>query len=219
MTTSSDYVDGVLRKFIARHDGQYLDHSHAYGPQSPDVIEYYLTELLGRPWQFRAGFASRLWDDPQGVMAPDFERVERDQPLRPGDVLVFGAKLDGPGTVGIFVRPGGRVGSVQMFTQNPGPATTVDIMRDGTLNTLLGAWRLTYAAECKIIADKFAAQLHGDDWPEQPKVGDVVRGMQVVSVTRTDEELPGRAVFVGGRGHGKTAFIERLKAKFGRGPK
>lgn len=162
---NSDYVDEVLDRFIDRHEGQYLDHSHAYGPQSPDLIEYYLTDLLGRPWQFRAGAASNLWSD-HAVDMDDFVKVGRDEPLRKGDVLVFDAPAGGFGTVGIYVSPGSRVGSVNMFTQNPGPAKVVDILRDGTLNRMLGAWRLSYGAECKIIADKFAEQLHDRGrWP------------------------------------------------------
>lgn len=164
--TNSSYVDGVLDRFIARHEGQYLDHSHAYGPQSPDLIEYYLTELLGRPWQFSAIAAAHLWRDVEQTMK-DFERVERGAPLRRGDVLVFDGG-DGFGTVGIYERPGSRVGSVCMFTQNPGPAKIVDIMRDGTLNRLLGAWRLTAGAECKIMVDKFAAQLYAEPSGKKP---------------------------------------------------
>jgi len=167
----SDYVDGVLQKFIARYDGQYLDHSHAYGPQSPDLIEYYLTELLGRPWQFRAGAAALLWEDWQAVMT-DFERIERGPQkqvsvdFQPGDVLVFSGGMGDFGTVGIYVRPGSRVGSVQMFTQNPGPAKVIDIMADGYVHKLLGGWRLTYGAECRIMVDKFAQQMGHEAWAQ-----------------------------------------------------
>ena len=166
----SDYVDGVLAKFIRRHEGQYLDHSHAYGPQAPDLIEYYLTDLLGRPWQFRAGAAVGLWDDLAGTMK-DFERVERGRGaqaprgLRPGDVLVWGGGT-GFGTVGIYVGPGNRVGSVQMFTQNPGPAKVIDIMADGYVHKLLGAWRLTDAGERKALLARMKAQFEKPGWPE-----------------------------------------------------
>lgn len=272
----SAYVDEVLARFIRRHEGQYLDHSHAYGPQSPDLIEYYLTDLLGRPWQFRAGIAAHLWDDPQGIMTPDFEKVHRHEPLRRGDVLVFDG-INGYGTVGIYDRPGSRVGSVCMFTQNPGPAKVVDVLRDGTLNQLLGAWRLTADAECRIVTDRFAEQLHAakgsapiDRWiAEQQQamkldVGDQYgidpqgeidaafdRGFEHAKTLPpkkraaveawlrdqqgagkgpgtlpaqpleviTDEDMPPRHVYlISGRGHGKTSFIERLKARFGGRP-
>lgn len=243
MTTTSAYVDEVLRKFITRHEGQYLDHSHVYGPQAPDLIEHYLTELLGRPWQFRAGLASRLWDDAAGAMK-DFERVERGAPLRAGDVLVFDAKLGGPGTVGIYVRPGSRVGSVQMFTQNPGPAKVIDILVDGTLNQLLGAWRLTAGAECRIMADKFAAQLYAepsgaapvDPWiaeqqqamnpqPLEVIYDDAVPRGQVILMqnapTNPDSPSYGHVEIVTGkqaRHYRRQTWIARLKALFGRGP-
>lgn len=174
-TPNSDYVDEVLDRFVTRHQGRYLDHSHAYGPQSPDVIEYYVEALLGRPWQFRAGFAARLWDDPQADME-DFVKIQRDEPLRKGDILVFDGATTG--TVGIYTGPGSRVGSVQMVTQNPGPVDVIDIMRDGYVHRLLGAWRLTEEAECKAMADRFAEQLNGGDsgkpcpvdrWIEQQK--------------------------------------------------
>lgn len=244
--TSSSYVDEVLAKFIRRHEGQYLDHSHAYGPQAPDLIEYYLTDLLGHPWQFRAGAAVDLWEDRQGAMA-DFERIERGPQkqvsvdFRPGDVLVFKGG-QGFGTVGIYVRPGSRVGSVQMFTQNPGPAKVIDIMVDGYVNQLLGGWRLTHGAECKAMTSKFAAQLGYDPtcpagdlsgyeaytWPgatEQvrdyfttnPAEPGGGHWMKAVSVERTDEELPPRRFFYSsGRGHGKTALLERWKKLFGK---
>lgn len=218
--TNSSYVDGVLKKFIARHEGQYLDHSHAYGPQSPDLIEYYLTDLLGRPWQFRAGLAVGLWDDLHGVMK-DFERIERGPQtqvsvdFRPGDVLVFGAALEGPGTVGVYVRPGSRVGSVQMFTQNPGPAKVVDIMADGALNKLLGGWRLTAGAECKIIADKFAAQLHATPGPApvDPWIAEQVRRTHAKPPRDLQREINDADL----RAHEPTPLPDDIAAEFDKG--
>jgi hypothetical protein len=263
----SDYVDGVLKKFIAEYEGKYIDVTGVYGAQSPDLAQAYISRLLGREWIFKAGPATRLWEDREGTMT-DFERVERtpqkqvSATLRPGDVLVFDGG-QGFGTVGIYTGPGGRVGSVQMFTQNPGPAKIIDIMADGHAHKLLGAWRLTAAAECKILADKFAKQLNRAEWRTFEHAAD--QREPVFEIPAPDAEIdaafdrgyehaktlpPGKReavtawiashdpqvnyieadpvpgwgefktpVIKSGRGHGKTAFIERLKARFGRDPK
>jgi hypothetical protein len=150
----SDYVDKVLTDFVAEYEGKSIDLTGAYGPQSPDLIAAYISNLIGRRWTFEYPYAVDLWEDINRTMRPEFKRVTAWQTKR-GDIGVF-KQANGIGTVGILgdVVPD-KSWKLTVFTQNPGPAGVISLGAED----LLGAWRLTEGAECAALATEYARGL------------------------------------------------------------
>jgi hypothetical protein len=154
---TNDLVGNFLTVFIAENEGQEIDLTGAYGPQSPDLIAAYISALIGRHWAFPYPYASDLWEDAAGSMTPEFERIQRNEPLQRGDVVVFEPQGSPYGTVGIIVAPikgyDGRL--IDVFTQNPGPARVMPMLT----HEILGGWRLTAGAERVKEFDEYAKRV------------------------------------------------------------
>jgi hypothetical protein len=94
-----------LTDFISKWNGKPADFDGAFGNQCKDLVQYYVTEVLGNP-PLPHGNAADIW-----VVAPHdlYQRISKTLFNRPaaGDIVIWSGSLnDGPGHIAVAVSTG-----------------------------------------------------------------------------------------------------------------
>lgn len=85
----------ALQSFVQKYQGTSVDYDKAYGAQCVDLFNFYNKEVVGAPFIStpQTNGARDLWEVRQDAADNHYHRVPSSEPLRPGDVLVYGQPL------------------------------------------------------------------------------------------------------------------------------
>lgn len=150
-----------VQDFVKKYNNTAVDFDKQYGAQCVDLFNFYNKEVVGAPWIGTpiTNGARDLWEHAKGTPAKFYRRVSAGQPLRTGDVLVYGepfGRYIEAGQMRFFGHVNIYIGNDLVIEQN-GKVSQKTVVRDVYTTGLLGILRPL----------RFEPKLDPQDVPEQ----------------------------------------------------